>query len=209
MDSLGWVRQYPHIVYNRGRHFVDYNCTHLKENVGREGYVYLRHLIENYYRLANITVFLQADSSASPKFVHSRTFRANVENLASGNITLPAESDGFAFLGVENNCMSKLAQCINKHTYLRTPEFVTDFDTLLNFTVPNPRFAPQALFAVTREAVHRNPIDYYSTIMEKLSHENNPFYGYFVEGAWPEIFHSKCGANETDYFCFPGPPQAC
>jgi len=207
LAPLKWIREYPHIVYDRADNITtEFNAT-WQENIGREGYVYLKHIIDNYNQLANMTVFLQADACNSPHHVHSASFRSNVVGLASGNITLPKEIDGFAFLAARNNCMSLLWPY--DYTKKLHNLFVNEFRDQLNFPVPKPRFMSQGLFAVTKEVIHRNPVQYYVALLNKLGKENNPRYGYFLEAAWPEIFHSTCGAHPVEYYCFPGPPQKC
>jgi len=199
MTSLGWIRRYPHIVYNHGDDDIDFNST-WKENVGREGHIYLTYLVSNYDKLANLTVFFQADSSENPPGINSTAFHSNLVALAERNITLPAESDGFAYLGIQNNCMSKILHWMKDRVH---PKYESEFSSLFHFVVPNARFAPQALFAVTREVVHRNPLEYYQAILHRFDHG----FGYFLEGAWPEVFHTSCSAHPTEFHCFPGPTQ--
>lgn len=215
LSPLSWIKAYPHLVYNRGLDTVDFTSTAMSINTGRESYIYLHHIIKHYHELSNVTIFLQADASNNPGGVHSPSVRSNVEGLASGRMTLPAESDGFAFLSVEKNCESKLMSSLIKrhfelidqllHTHNAEQMLTSSYATVLNYTVPNPRFAPQGLFAVTRQAVHNNPIEYYESILKLLSHEVSPLFGHFMERAWPEVFHTKCSADPVKFFCLPGP----
>eukprot|EP01032_Pedospumella_encystans_P007546 gene7546-9043_t len=215
LSPLNWIKLYPHLVYNRGSDTVDFTSTAMRVNTGRESYIYLHHIIKHYNELSNVTIFLQADASNNPGGVHSPSVRANVEALASGKKFLPAASDGFAFLSVENNCESKLMSSLIKrqfelidkllHTHNAEQMLTTSYATVLNYTVPNPRFAPQGLFAVTRQAVHNNPVEYYESILQHLSHEVSPLFGHFMERAWPEVFHTKCSADPVQFYCLPGP----
>jgi len=205
MDALSWIKQYPHLVYDRAaRSIAAFNST-WQENVGREGYVYLKHIIDYYHELADLTIFLQADASNNPWQVHSPTFESNVHGLANGSTILTELSDGFAFLGAEGNCMGK----ISPFSTNLPRGYEGEFRKQLNFVVPNPRFVPQGLFAVTKEAIRRNPVAYYAALLRKLGKHPNAAYELFLEHAWPEVFHSNCGAHPRDFFCFPGPPQYC
>lgn len=215
ISPLHWIKAYPHLVYNRGSDIVDFTSSMMTVNTGRESYIYLHHIIKNYNELSNVTIFLQADASNNPGGVHSPSVRMNVEALAGGKKTLPAESDGFAFVSVENNCQSKVMSSLVKrqfemidrllHTHNAEHMLTTSYASVLNYTVPNPRFAPQGLFAVTRQAVHNNPVEYYESILQHLSHEVSPLFGHFMERAWPEVFHTKCSADPVQFFCLPGP----
>ena len=67
MDHLMWIKEYPHLIYNRGEPIKDTNPNSeyplqvvdltLYANCGREPYVYISHIIHHYNRLADITIF--------------------------------------------------------------------------------------------------------------------------------------------------------
>ena len=67
VSHLQWLRDYPHVIYNRGGdrafkeegYWLPLKHVHFERNVGRESFIYLSHIIDNYDRLANITVFSQ------------------------------------------------------------------------------------------------------------------------------------------------------
>jgi hypothetical protein len=116
-----------------------------------------------------------------------------------GKRYLTAENDGFAFLnpfchpfffGMMNGSQ------IFSHFDINTSRL----SELTNFTVRNPRYAPTGTFAVSRELILRNSVDYYRNLITLLAGENEPVIGHYFERLWPEIFHSECSRGER-YYC--------
>ena len=73
-------------------------------------------------------------------------------------------------------------------------------NNLINVECKHPRFQPEGLFAVTKEKILKNPIEYYQKLIKPLSEDNDPDIGHFIERSWPFIFRSNC-SNEEDYRC--------
>jgi hypothetical protein len=192
-----WFSKYPHIIYNRGHgEFAPiFNTIDLLENCGREGYVYLLHLYENYDNLPEITIFAQYDHLLGEKECPDVT-----AIMADGKMA--AINDGFAFVG--NRCLDDRVRVFlyGYERWGKTNEDVKNqMDTMFGpgYAVPNPRYIPTAFFAVTREAVHRNPRDFYRKLAHLLNYDENPWQGHFIERSWPEIFKSQCGQQRL--FC--------
>lgn len=121
-----------------------------------------------------------------------------VKAIMSGH-SLHHKNDGFAFVG--EGCMD-----MTYHEFVFGYE---DYGTKLEHAhehlanvlgpkhlVKNPRFVPTGFFAVTKDAIHRNPRSFYRDLARKLGSTNNPFEGHFLERAWPEVFLSQCSATE-------------
>ena len=162
--------------------------------------------IENYDRLANITIFSQAMQSYLN--YTKELFQRDVHAFATGEHHFIPENDGFMFL---------IPEC---RSVWEGPYWVAWFDSIfglgqhfriddgykdiVNFTKNRKfyRFAPTGLFAVTREAIHRRPVGDYQRMLVSLSHQNNPPIGHFFERSWPAVFQSTCTSNEA-YYCTP------
>lgn len=58
-----WLLSYDHLIMNRGLDNLPLQFTSqlLYENVGRESFVYLQYIIQNYDSLNSYTIFVQAD----------------------------------------------------------------------------------------------------------------------------------------------------
>lgn len=186
-------QKYPHYIYNRGIDDLpeEYNVITELSNVGREGFIYLKHIYLHYDNLSDITIFAQYDHVMNTKC-------PVVEAIMSGR-HLHGFNDGFAFVG--EGCMD-----MTDHEFIfgyedygtRLEDAYEHIEKVLGpkHLVKNPRFVPTGFFAVTRECIHRNPRSFYRDLARKLGSTNNPFEGHFLERAWPEVFLSKCSATE-------------
>jgi hypothetical protein len=183
--------KYPHFLYNRGGHDVssEYNVIDELSNVGREGFVYMKHLYQHYHNLSDITIFSQFDHLM-------RQFCPTVKKILSGGHLSP-QNDGFAYVG--HGCMRMAPIPFEVHYRGKREDVPNHFLNLLGpkYIVPNPRWIPSAFFAVTKEAIHRNPRTFYRDFARRLGSKNNPYEGHFLERAWPEVFLSNCSATEV------------
>ena len=186
--SLSYIK-YPHYIYNRGIDDFpsEYNVIIELSNVGREGFIYLKHIYNHYYNLSDITIFGQYD--------HMMNYECPVVKEIMNGLHLTLENDGFAFVG--EGCMD-----MTYHEFVFGYE---DYGTEIQIAydhiqqilgskhlVKDPRFVPTGFFAVTKEGIHRNSRNFYRDLARKLGANNNPFEGHFLERAWPEVFLSSC-----------------
>lgn len=192
-----WFNKYPHIIYNRGKGQFppSYNSIDILENSGREGFVYLMYIYDYYYNLPNITIFSQYDH------INGENECPDVTEIMKGK-NLPDICDGYASVG--RDCLDDRVRVFiyGYERWARTiDEVKKQQETLLgpNFSVDNPRYIPTAFYAVTREAIHRNPRSFYRKLAQMLGSDEDPWQGHFIERSWPEIYHAKCGIGEL--FC--------
>jgi len=52
-------------------------------------------------------------------------------------------------------------------------------------------FAQGARFAVSRERIHRRPLEYYQKLLAAVSGEENPLVGFYLEAMWYDVFHPE------------------
>jgi hypothetical protein len=188
---------YPHFLYNRGIDDFppEYNVIIELSNVGREGFIYLKHIYHHYHNLSEITIFSQYD--------HVMNIDCPVVKAIMSGHTLHKKNDGFAFVGEDCMDMSYRPFVEGYEDYgTKLEDALSHIEKVLGpkYLVPNPRFVPTGFFAVTKEAIHRNPRSFYRDLARKLGSYNNPFEGHFLERAWPEVFLSKCSATE-EFHC--------
>jgi len=202
VSHLAWLSDFHHIIYNRGDELPPSTSQNLNiitqyENVGRESFVYINHILHNYHRLADITVFSQIahDKAAALNYTDA-DFQATVRGFHNKSLRFTQKNDGFVFL---------VPVCFNWQYGVKDWRFERDnyFKNLYQFEVPAPRFGPTGAFAITRELILRNPKSYYVSLVRTLGSENNPRIGHFMERTWPELFHSHCSAYE-EYHCHTG-----
>eukprot|EP01036_Dinobryon_divergens_P031950 gene31950-41445_t len=185
VDHLSWLKDYPHIIYNRGPAIVppdsnasDANLHSLRtvdvlDNVGRESFIYLSHIVHRYHKLHEINIFSQAEQRVPtvPSY-DDNCFKKDVEDLVAGNIAFVPENDGFLFLipACEHAYNLIYAKYFEKRYGESVSLFSSGFKDLLNYESANPiRFTPTALFAVRKETILRNPREYYINLARTMS----------------------------------------
>ena len=177
LDHLRWLQHIPHVIYNRHLESAwNTDILHLVYqpiNVGREAWIYADHIVRNYHNLSDINIFTQADNN--PHVISNEQFRHEVELLVRGEKSLK-QSDGFAYFA--NMClkvrshMGDIDMVKNKFNISdsATPRTAAGMREIISKIIDKKnlpadperlRFTPTAVFAVTRAAIHSNPIDYY------------------------------------------------
>lgn len=94
VDHLSWLKDYPHIIYNRGPAIVppDSNASDASlhslrtvdvlDNVGRESFIYLSHIVHRYNKLHEINIFSQAEQRVpTVPWYNDNFFKKDVEDL--------------------------------------------------------------------------------------------------------------------------------
>ena len=111
-------------------------------NVGREGHTYLHHIVENYDRLADLTVFLQGDPA--PHMIPG----------VLGMVPKLRPEDVKWYLNLASSRMVKM-QGVECPFWPEGARLTTAlYDTLFESPVPKTvTFGAGAMFAVTRDAI--------------------------------------------------------
>jgi hypothetical protein len=224
IDHLEWVKEYPHLIYNRGQFLSGepsgeasgegsgsgsiegtkqqqeqqhFNIVHEYSNVGREAFMYLLFIIKHYHKLPHRIIFSQTNQVDKSVFNFDNTdFQELVQGITKGTIALKKENDGFAYLVPK--CYGFWYGIMNPTAHKLFPSYFKD---LIQVDIKNTRFQPFGCFLVEREVIVRRPQSYYITLLETaLSSENDPVIGHFFEHAWSQILHSNCSV-EMEYFC--------
>lgn len=77
-ESVDWVMAYNDIavIYNKGpTRLVGFQRVVNVENIGREGHTYLYHIVQNYEKLTENTIFVQGEP-----FLHNPTILSGIDN---------------------------------------------------------------------------------------------------------------------------------
>jgi hypothetical protein len=68
--------------------------------------------------------------------------------------------------------------------------FIDWFKTNININYPNPiTVYGNAIFAVKKELILKNPIEYYQKLILEVNHHVNSTEGHFFERSWYYIFN--------------------
>lgn len=190
-EDLLWLRRVPRrfrvTVYDKGaedpvlpqRHHL----TRVQiPNRGREEYGYLRHILDRYDDLADITVFSQGKP-----FDHVPDFHKQLHALAFHQLAV-ADFHWLGFIIDEDDAEGRLLfqrwACNPEGDTLPMNEF---WNELFAEAPPHVKtFYPSAHFAVTAECVRRRPREFYQRALQ-LSAEL-PHAGHCFERAWDAVF---------------------
>lgn len=230
-EPLDWIPQMleilPHaniFVYNKGNDDIDLitsasNVTIKKlENIGREGETYARHIFENYDRLADMNIFLQADPF--PHAPHLMTSLSQIKYLPYQPLSLKylGEVPPTCLLQHEDHSQITREQLISSYT-LNSIEFhdegtVLFYNAYLKYHALLPgtnvmrhfmnsigashliasdakilKFAYAALFATSADAIRQHPSSVYKRLQERVSEDSS--IGYILERAWGLLFRGS------------------
>ncbi len=182
-------------------------------------FVYFKHIVRAMEkgRLAKFNIFTQAKQSVDNLFSED-DLRETAFKFLANELSFEPQNDEFGFL-IPLCWYSQYAIHFYGNSPPITPSspnyerfktvMLDSYANLLNFTVFMPRYSPTGVFVVGKEAILRNPIHYYIKLGRLLGNETSPYWGYFFEQAWPEVFHSTCSAGpKLQYYCVLKNPDA-
>jgi hypothetical protein len=195
-EDLAWVKEeFPTervIVYNKGKDdlILSKNCIIKKlPNIGRESHTYLYHIINNYNNLAERTFFTQGAQETEkyrvffPLKKYKKIASTNCNNIIAAR----------CFIMKEEVLRSRLDNFKNTKwhdTVMREYDFVGFKHKFVDIKKDNtPYFYGTygAIFAVDRDKVLRNSIDYYQNILNVLDNIA-PIEGHYMEKLWDRVF---------------------
>lgn len=205
-ESLDWIAEVPFndidiTVYNKGPN-PDFTKTPRVqqiiplENVGKCDHTYLYHIVANYDRLRDITIFLPGSTNMEYKKTKAIKILESIKNsgkaafLSDGNHeNLKKELYDFA---LDEWTTSDGA---NK---LMNPEKIIDKSEIRPFgkwfesnfgDIAIKYVTYGGIFSVAKSDILRHPREYYEQFLSQLSMSSNPEVGHYIERSWAAIFH--------------------
>lgn len=166
-ESTDWVKEYSDFetfIYNKSDKILDKEIP--LPNIGREAHTYLFHIINNYNSLADVNIFTQAD----PGCIDFGFFRQDHKKYcACGSFHL-CDLNG------------------NPH-HINLPlekyyKIIFGENTKQKFLL----FSAGAIFAVTRELIQKQPIEFYENLLNMCL--NEPKMPWILERLWLYIFNN-------------------
>lgn len=176
------------VVYNKGNDNINqiYKNVIKLINVGREAHTYLYHIINNYNNLAERTFFMQAktDDHKMLEFIEyfkDKYFIGKISNLYTKLLKKPIDFDKKYLISHKNNFL------------LRSKYIPYQFiKNILGIDISNDNKFDMiwgANFVVSRDLIHKKPIEFYINIIKYLEFYNNPEEGHFFERSWYLIYN--------------------
>jgi len=184
-EDLSWLDDFRMLavtIYSKGG-----SGEHLLPNVGREAHTYLHHIIENYDRLADVTVFLQGDprDHVPDLFEKIWSLDSNTRYRELSELMLVDDATG-------SPAQSGLP--------------LSDFYEKL-FGTPAPEYYScrvGACFAVSRDLIHQRSVEFYRHAMRLVLLEDRGPWS--IERLWHFIFEIRSEtegvvtASDSGYF---------
>ncbi|WP_319541440.1 DUF3431 domain-containing protein [uncultured Pseudodesulfovibrio sp.] len=207
-ENIDWVDElgYDYVVYDKSQNPLP-NSRHL-ENIGREAHTYIKHIISEYDRLADMNIFLQGDP-----FDHiDDRGRATVKTLRKQLADIVDKAVPFKGLAWFKLKCDRLGQ---PHD-LRKPEnegrwsgWGRDipvgevFERLFFETMPKQIIAraPTGNFCVTGRRIRTRPKAFYEHCLRLIECDPNDEKntGHAIERLWQHIFNGNTAWNRDSY----------
>ena len=191
-EDTSWITDTNTVIYNKGDRLNNEPNQIMVPNVGREAETYLRYIIENYNRLPDVVIFTQAnvsDHKGTNELHH--LFKIKDEALQNGKSNPTAQDESSSWKPDWNYEDGKWF--MDGH-YKDGKHVVFDdwFKTHVSARYPEKlQIYPNAIFAVKKEYILKNSIDFYKGLISLVNWENNPIEAHFLERSWYYIFSDE------------------
>ena len=201
-EDLSWTLDFPfnqfkYIVYNKGINdsFEKQNVLQVitLPNVGRCDQTYLHHIVFNYDKLSNITIFLPGSINME-----------NKKRIAIKLLLNVLYTKNASFIGIETNSIFQLFKYFSLTDWVcqnTINQELNNESTL--FLCPQRPFGNWfsqhgfkdvqyycyfGIFSVDKRDILQHPIERYQQLLQELSTHSNPEVGHYTERAWASIF---------------------
>lgn len=203
-EDLQWITEYPfnqfnYTIYNKGVNDEYKKPKNYREfkipNVGRCDHTYLYHIVNNYNKLANITIFLPGSVQMERK--KSTAIRL-INNILS--------SKRAVFLGQQTNNIQNLfgTFTLDKWTASEGKNKMLNNESILQPAKLRPygkwykfffgknvvrRYALCGIFSISKFDIIKHNINYYKNFLNSVNTHSNPEVGHYIERSWGAIFN--------------------
>ena len=169
-------------------------------NVGREGHVYLSHIVEHYDRLPEVLVCSQCNGIDGPRqlpvdtLLRVNNFRASVFNVGQGFLlaTRWTEREGQGLGYIEYPRNSRWWRAWQSGSMARARMSMGEFYAryIDECLPPSGRCVTTftGSFSVGRDAVSSHPVTFYAKLQGLLGGSADPEEGHYLERAWAHVF---------------------
>ena len=199
-ENLDWINEIPEqfytklTIYNKGSaknyKFPKMNSVNLP-NIGHCDHTYLYHVVNNYDKLADITIFLPgsvwtqpykketANKMMSYIDIHKRATLVCTDNPKNNmNFTL----DAWPVSSPENSRFSS--------QYELTPAAIRPLGKWFEAHFPGEKYdcvSNAGIVSASREGIHKRPKEFYQGLLNEVSIPS-PEAGHFTERTWANTF---------------------
>jgi hypothetical protein len=202
-ESLEWLKdkpfnKYPVICYNSGKNNDFYKSDNMKiiniENIGKEAYVYLYHIVLSYNNLADLTIFLPGSIISAHKFNMAKEQIYLVEKHKN-TVFLSSKFDNIRddlydfqldhWCSTSNENIKKNAECKLNLSEIRP--FGKWYDHHFN-NIHTQYINFLGILGISKKHILNHPKEYYENLLKEFKHPNDEVAHYF-ERSWQAIFY--------------------
>jgi len=187
-EDITYLSEYYKIVlvYNKGdSDTIPINFEYINlPNIGRESHTYLYHIIQNYDNLADKTLFIQGNTKDHNIYSINDYFN-------NSHFYGKKSTHEINFLKTFINHSGKyLKELLNKNLKksIYTPY---QWINLLGIDITKLNKFEMvwgANFSISKELIHKKPIEFYKDIIKYVEYDINPEEGHYFERSWYIIF---------------------
>jgi hypothetical protein len=204
-ENLAWLNNKTDkvntiYIYSKGKKSPPTSIPHVEisiDNIGRCDHTYLHHIITNYDRLADVTIFTTGSTGA---------LKHKLKNFKLILATVLKTHDS-CFLGQHENNVAKTQYDFQIENYqssnisnqeasaadILAPASPRPFGRWYNKHFPGIKISHvvyYGVFAVSKKHIHAHPKRYYENLIKEFPKDHsNPEVGHYFERAWVAIFH--------------------
>jgi len=211
-ESLDWLKKYPYnklpvVVYNKGTNDNYYKSPNMIRevklpNLGKCDHTYVQHIVDNYDKLKDVTVFLTGSLDALPhKLRNSRLIIESLDRDLRSTMVVQYHSDvrkslsNFGMTHYSSADKRNMAGISTNKLYpAEIRPFGKWFERKFGDLVVNA-VAYYGIFSASRDHIKNRGVDFYRELLRELSVSQNPEVGHYVERSWLAIFHPMKGVK--------------
>ena len=195
-EDLEWLKKYKDfkiIVYNKGESLLGntfFKVINL-ENKGRESHTWLYHIVNNYYHLNEINIFLQGkiDDLNCMAYENPNDYLKEINkygfSVSRYGLLGPFHWDW----NVKINKDIRYKKQWEKNEISRSKIGFRNFAKKLFPKIPLfVATSYSGCFAVKKEVIQQNDLLFYQQLLDVLSQNKNPIEGHYMERLWCYIF---------------------
>ena len=204
-ENLDWLAEFKNLnilIYNKGNEIKKNNLENIIniKNVGRESHTWIYHIVNNYFELDDISIFMQGriDDLGCMAYQNPNLYliKVNKTGFAASRYGILTPLHWSYNIGIENN---------NKYMYDWNNKNITGsevgFRSFAKELFPEiPKFVKTSYggcFAVKKELIQKHTLNFYINILDKLNKSQNPIEGHFMERLWCYLFTKNKFFNEA------------
>ena len=205
-EDLSWTLEHPfnnyeYIVYNKGNN-DNFEKKYVKliinlPNVGRCDHTYLYHIVNNYYNLADINLFITGSiGTIHEKKKKTKTILKLIEKTNNA-VFINQDND------INNNIKNKFYNFTLDNWKSTDTNNSIDEEKLKHSSIrPYGKWYESifgdincseatyyGIFSISKNDIIQNSLDKYKLIIKELETHSNPEAGHYVERSWCAIFH--------------------